>query len=108
RNISILRRALGEKPADHRFILTIPGRGYRFVAAVSTTSGTAADGAPALQATAPRTASSQEASGANDLYLQAQALSIVPGEDNTRGVLRLLSHATDLDPQLTCAWSAMA
>jgi DNA-binding winged helix-turn-helix (wHTH) protein/TolB-like protein/Flp pilus assembly protein TadD len=26
-----LRRALGEKASDHRFIVTIPGRGYRFV-----------------------------------------------------------------------------
>jgi len=26
-----LRKALGEKASDHRFIVTIPGRGYRFV-----------------------------------------------------------------------------
>jgi TolB-like protein/DNA-binding winged helix-turn-helix (wHTH) protein len=30
--ISQLRRALGEKPDDRRFIVTEPGRGYRFVA----------------------------------------------------------------------------
>jgi TolB-like protein/DNA-binding winged helix-turn-helix (wHTH) protein len=29
-----LRRALGESPGEHRFIVTVPGRGYRFVAAV--------------------------------------------------------------------------
>ena len=34
RNISILRKALGEKPDDHRYIVTIPGRGYQFVANV--------------------------------------------------------------------------
>jgi DNA-binding winged helix-turn-helix (wHTH) protein/Tol biopolymer transport system component len=33
-NISALRRALGERPDDHRFIVTIPGQGYRFVAEV--------------------------------------------------------------------------
>jgi TolB-like protein/DNA-binding winged helix-turn-helix (wHTH) protein/Flp pilus assembly protein TadD len=33
--VSTLRRVLGEHPADHRFILTEPGRGYRFVASVS-------------------------------------------------------------------------
>jgi len=33
-NISALRRALGEKPDEHRFIVTVPGRGYRFVADV--------------------------------------------------------------------------
>src|SRR5215470_11185240 len=32
--ISLLRRVLGEKPSEHRFIVTAPGRGYRFVAAV--------------------------------------------------------------------------
>lgn len=29
--MSHLRKALGEKASDHRFIVTIPGRGYRFV-----------------------------------------------------------------------------
>jgi TolB-like protein/DNA-binding winged helix-turn-helix (wHTH) protein len=29
-----LRQALGEKPGEHRFIATVPGRGYRFVAEV--------------------------------------------------------------------------
>ena len=30
--VSTLRRALGERPNDHRFIVTVPGRGYCFVA----------------------------------------------------------------------------
>ena len=34
RNISILRKALGEKPDDHQYIVTVPGQGYRFVANV--------------------------------------------------------------------------
>lgn len=33
--ISQLRRTLGESPDEHRYIVTIPGRGYRFVATVS-------------------------------------------------------------------------
>src|SRR6187399_2176898 len=33
-NISILRRTLGEKRGEHKFIATVPGRGYRFVAKV--------------------------------------------------------------------------
>jgi len=33
--VSELRRVLGEKPGEHRFIVTKPGRGYRFVADVS-------------------------------------------------------------------------
>jgi TolB-like protein/DNA-binding winged helix-turn-helix (wHTH) protein len=33
-NISLLRRALGEQPGEHRFIVTVAGRGFRFVPAV--------------------------------------------------------------------------
>jgi TolB-like protein/DNA-binding winged helix-turn-helix (wHTH) protein len=36
RNISTLRRVLGERAGENRFIATVPGRGYRFVAAVTT------------------------------------------------------------------------
>jgi TolB-like protein/DNA-binding winged helix-turn-helix (wHTH) protein/Tfp pilus assembly protein PilF len=34
RNVSVLRKSLGEKPDDHQYIVTVPGRGYRFVADV--------------------------------------------------------------------------
>ena len=30
RNIFLLRKALGESPQDHRYVVTVPGRGYRF------------------------------------------------------------------------------
>jgi DNA-binding winged helix-turn-helix (wHTH) protein/tetratricopeptide (TPR) repeat protein len=30
RNVFMLRKALGESPQDHQYILTVPGRGYRF------------------------------------------------------------------------------
>lgn len=33
-NISALRKVLGETASEHRYIATIPGRGYQFVAAV--------------------------------------------------------------------------
>ena len=33
-NVSVIRRALGEAPREHRSILTLPGRGYRFAAEV--------------------------------------------------------------------------
>ena len=35
-NIAAIRKALGERAADHRYIATVPGRGYKFVAAVTT------------------------------------------------------------------------
>jgi TolB-like protein/DNA-binding winged helix-turn-helix (wHTH) protein/Flp pilus assembly protein TadD len=33
-NISALRRSLTESPGEHRYVLTVPGRGYQFVADV--------------------------------------------------------------------------
>lgn len=33
-HVSALRKLFGEKPNEHRFIVTIPGRGYQFVAEV--------------------------------------------------------------------------
>jgi DNA-binding winged helix-turn-helix (wHTH) protein/Tfp pilus assembly protein PilF len=33
-NVSVLRKTLGEGPREHRFIVTLPGRGYRFAADV--------------------------------------------------------------------------
>ncbi len=33
-NVTFLRRKLGEKPRDRRYVVTVPGQGYRFVAAV--------------------------------------------------------------------------
>ncbi len=33
-NMSALRKALGEKPKEHRYIITVPQRGYSFVAKV--------------------------------------------------------------------------
>ena len=39
RNISVLRKALGEKPEDHQYIVTVPARGYQFVAEVRARRG---------------------------------------------------------------------
>jgi Tol biopolymer transport system component/DNA-binding winged helix-turn-helix (wHTH) protein len=38
-NMSAVRKALGEKAAQPRYIITIPGRGYRFVAALNRAEG---------------------------------------------------------------------
>src|SRR6266446_1328674 len=32
--VSAVRKALGETPSQHQFIVTVPGRGYKFVAGV--------------------------------------------------------------------------
>jgi TolB-like protein/DNA-binding winged helix-turn-helix (wHTH) protein/Flp pilus assembly protein TadD len=41
-SIGALRKALGEAPGEHRFLVTEPGRGYRFVAPVRVVHGTVA------------------------------------------------------------------
>ncbi|MFL6468127.1 MAG: winged helix-turn-helix domain-containing tetratricopeptide repeat protein [Pyrinomonadaceae bacterium] len=38
-NVAVLRRALGEKSKENKFIVTIPGRGYRFIGDVTSTNG---------------------------------------------------------------------
>ena len=45
--ISMIRKALGESRGEGRYIVTIPGRGYRFAAEVTTR--TPAEGAPAAE-----------------------------------------------------------
>jgi TolB-like protein/two-component SAPR family response regulator len=43
RNVSTLRKALGASPNEHQYIVTVPGRGYRFVARVKESNGAALD-----------------------------------------------------------------
>src|SRR5215475_9171365 len=50
--ITQLRRALGERPGEHRFIVTEPGRGYRFVANVRMTDSSTREQPPAAPASA--------------------------------------------------------
>ena len=40
KNISVLRRLLGESRGEHRFIATVPGKGYKFVADVRVIANT--------------------------------------------------------------------
>lgn len=42
-NVSALRRALGESSRENRFIVTVPGRGYRFASDVKISAGSASD-----------------------------------------------------------------
>src|SRR5215472_1031399 len=42
--ISMIRKALGESPGEHRYIVTVPGRGYRFAAKVRERRNEGAEG----------------------------------------------------------------
>src|SRR5215470_11074878 len=52
-NISTLRRIFGETPGSHSYIVTVPGRGYRFVADVSEQIDNNTAAVKAEQATRP-------------------------------------------------------
>jgi TolB-like protein/DNA-binding winged helix-turn-helix (wHTH) protein/Tfp pilus assembly protein PilF len=58
--VSILRKALGERAGEHRYIVTIPGRGYRFVASVVQPNGQVADLIIESRTTAESVAEQQE------------------------------------------------
>ena len=47
-HISTLRRLFGEKPGEHRYIVTVPGHGYKFVADVRSINGNTAPSAKSL------------------------------------------------------------
>ena len=56
-NVSSLRKALCELPGEHRYIATVPGKGYRFVGEVRLPPPPPAPEPPAIPATRrPRTA----------------------------------------------------
>ena len=66
KNISALRKALGESPNEHRYIVTVPGRGYRFVAGVTRVENdapAAREPARELHPAAPHIAPARAASG---------------------------------------------
>src|ERR1043166_8820498 len=52
-HISTLRRVFGETPGSHLYIVTVPGRGYRFVAEVKVREADEA-GSPTLTSAAKR------------------------------------------------------
>jgi len=75
RNISLLRKTLGECPEDQKFIQTIPRRGYRFVAAVQTV--TQDEAVPVLQdSNQLPSAQGWEVSGGSDTQSGARTASV--------------------------------
>jgi DNA-binding winged helix-turn-helix (wHTH) protein len=97
-HVSMLRRVLGEAPGEHRFIATIPGRGYRFVADVHSVEFRRPSPAP------PRSRDIE----ADHLYTQALALSLRPSTENTRGAIELLQEALRRDARFARAASLLA
>jgi DNA-binding winged helix-turn-helix (wHTH) protein/Tfp pilus assembly protein PilF len=93
-SISIIRRALGEAPSDHRFVVTVQGRGFRFIAKV-TTEG--ADGRHAESAMASADPN------AIQLYVAGWWALTRPTGGNLQGALQQLEQAVALDPNFALA-----
>ena len=53
RNISTLRRALGDGSNGHKYIVTVPGHGYRFVAEVAELAAPVAESVPGEEIKSP-------------------------------------------------------
>jgi DNA-binding winged helix-turn-helix (wHTH) protein len=65
-HMSALRKALGQRKGEHRFVVTVPGQGYRFVADV-VGSGAASDGEYSIEShEVSRIIVDQEAAGADE------------------------------------------
>lgn len=101
-NVAKLRRLLGERPGENRFIETVPGRGYRFIAEVriemTSRGATTAAGDPR------RTQSGE----ADQLYRQALRLLQRPTAENCRVAVEHLEAALKLDPRFALAWAWLA
>src|SRR6266496_3907647 len=98
KNISMLRQALGESDSGHKFIETVPKRGYRFVADVREVNDNKDTGL-AIDSRAPSRVVSfffQAEDGIRDLYVtgvQTCALpisAVVPGLDAADQAARAL------------------
>ena len=133
RNVSVLRKALGEKPEDHHYVVTVPAQGYRFVADVrerrvvpaqpwwrlSVRRGLAL-GAGVLcllaltyalwpvRATDQRSALPSVNPAAYDSVLRARYLSVRTTDADTQAAIGLLEHAVALDPTFAVAYGELA
>jgi DNA-binding winged helix-turn-helix (wHTH) protein len=73
-SISVLRRALEEKPGDHSYIVTLPGRGYQFVKPVQTLT-------PESPALVPDAATANPSPGRVIVHQQTTRTSVVTEEN---------------------------
>ena len=86
----VVRKALGESPKDHRFIVTVPGRGYRFAAEVH-------EPLPV-----------HESSQACQLYLKGRHFLNKRLTPSLHQAITCFRQSTDEDPTYAPAWVGLA
>src|SRR5215213_3699423 len=67
-NVSALRKSLGESPQEHRYLLTVPGHGYQFVADVRECAGAPAREAEEEPLAGRRAGAAGAGAGPGDLH----------------------------------------
>ena len=97
--ISALRRAFGVGAGEHRYIVTVPGRGYRFVAEL--TAGSMRERRHSPDATEPFAA-------AERLYLAGRDLIDAPNIARCKRAIGVFRQVLDIDPRYARAWSGQA
>ncbi len=102
-NISTLRRVFGERPGTHQFIVTVPGRGYRFVAPVRAVDPAVAENAPDEPATAEPKRESSAIDEKDSVDSNLEALN-APGRTRFRPAVIALAAASLLIAVATVLW----
>jgi eukaryotic-like serine/threonine-protein kinase len=92
-HVSVLRKTLGETPQDRQYIVTVPGRGYRFVAEVKEIQPTARDGTPEATSTDPKPMEESTQATSLDLATPARAKIARFGRPGIIAVAALLTTA---------------
>src|SRR5215468_5243137 len=67
-----LRQVFGETPGSHSYIVTVPGRGYRFVADVNKRNGNIVSKAPLDSTTTPPSTEADPAADRDQLLTKAR------------------------------------
>src|SRR5882672_4286795 len=98
-SISVLRRALGEAPSEHRFVVTVPGRGYRFIAEVTADGANGRRGESEIALPDPN---------AFQLYVTGWWALTRPGGGNLEDALQRLEQAVARDPNFALAHVCIA
>jgi DNA-binding winged helix-turn-helix (wHTH) protein/TolB-like protein len=80
-HISMLRKALGERAGEHRYVVTVPGRGYSFVAGVREVSSGDAAGLIIEQRTRSKVIidTEEEEDAREELSTESSAIAVASG-----------------------------
>ena len=104
--IHAIRRCLGERIGEQRYIETVPKHGYRFVAEVRRISHDAAH--PPTAHVAQDVICHPMRSPAYDLYLRGKVKAGSENSEDTEAAIKVLEAAVAIDPNLAGAYAQLA